>query len=145
MRGLFVPPLSRAFIKAGLIDFILALIAGALTVARPVITSLPPTISLLYPVYLHLLMVGWVTQLIMGVGFWMFPKLTKEKPRGNQRLGWAVFVLLNAGLVLRAISEPLVIIQPTWNLGWVLALSAVLQLIAGWGFVINTWGRIKER
>ncbi len=140
-----MPPLSRAFIKAGLIDFILALIAGMLTVARPVITSLPATISLLYPVYLHLLMVGWVTQLIMGVGYWMFPKLSREKPRGSERLGWAVFVLLNVGLVLRAISEPLVVIQPTWNLGWVLALSAVLQLIAGWGFVINTWRRIKER
>ncbi len=140
-----MPPLSRAFIKAGLIDFVLALIAGALTVARPVITSLPPTISLLYPVYLHLLMVGWVTQLIMGVGYWMFPKLTKEKPRGNERLGWAVFALLNLGLILRAVSEPLVIVKPDWNLGWVLALSAVLQLIAGWGFILNTWGRIKER
>ncbi len=140
-----MPPLSRAFIKAGLIDFILALIAGALTVARPVITSLPPTISLLYPVYLHLLMVGWVTQLIMGVGYWMFPKLTKETPRGSERLGWATFILLNVGLVLRALSEPLVVVKPEWNLGWVLALSAVLQLIAGWGFVINTWRRIKER
>ena len=140
-----MPPLSRAFIKAGLIDFILALIAGMLTVARPVITSLPPTISLLYPVYLHLLMVGWVTQLIMGVGYWMFPKISRENPRGSERLGWATFILLNLGLVLRALSEPLVIIQPTWNLGWVLALSAVLQLIAGWGFVINTWRRIKER
>ena len=33
----------------------------------------------------------------------------------------------------------------TPDLSWMLALSAVMQLVAGWLFVINTWARIKER
>jgi hypothetical protein len=139
-----MPLLSRTFIKAGLIYFVLALIAGALTVARPVL-NLPATIGALYPVYLHLLMVGWVTQLIIGVAYWMFPKYSKERPRRSERLGWAVFGLLNVGLILRAFGEPLLVVKPEWNVGWMLAASAVLQALGGWAFVINTWGRVKER
>jgi hypothetical protein len=34
------------------------------------------------PVYLHLFMIGWVTQMIFGVAYWMFPRVSKENPRG---------------------------------------------------------------
>lgn len=49
------------------------------------------------------------------------------------------------GLLLRAIGEPLVAVQPGGATGWLLAASAVLQLKAGWAFVVNTWARVKER
>lgn len=51
-------------------------------------------------------MVGWVTQMIIGVAFWMFPKYTRERPRGSEALAWITYVLLNVGLLLRAIAEP---------------------------------------
>jgi len=86
-----------------------------------------------------------VMQLIMGVVYWMFPKYSKEQPRRSEKLGWTVFVLLNVGLIIRAIGEPLNTLRPDLHLGWVLAVSAVLQLLAGWAFVINTWSRVKER
>lgn len=95
--------------------------------------------------YAHLLTMGWITQLIIGVGYWMFPKYSRAHPRGSDTLGWACFVLLNAGLILRAISEPRVAANAKPDFGWVLALSAALQGIAGWLFVINTWPRIKGR
>lgn len=139
-----MPTLSRYFIKTGLVYFAVALLMGLLVAAQPVL-ELPPVISLLRPVYLHLLMVGWVTQLIIGVVFWMFPKESKERPRGSEKLGWAVYGLLNAGLLLRVIGEPLVVLQPTLGLGWTLALSAVLQMLAAWAFIANTWNRVKER
>lgn len=139
-----MPLLSRTFIKAGLTYFVVGLMVGVLYLARDVF-RLPSAFGLLYPVYIHLLMVGWVMQLILGVVYWMFPKLSKEQPRGSETLGWAVFWLLNVGLILRAIGEPLTVIKPEWNLGWMLAASAILQLLAAWGFVANTWGRVKER
>lgn len=139
-----MPLLSRTFIKAGLIYFIAGLTAGLLTVGQPVL-NLPASFGVLYPVYIHLLMVGWVMQLIIGVVYWMFPKFSKDRPRRSDRLGWAVFGLLNAGLILRAIGEPLNTLKPEWHLGWTLAISAILQLMAGWAFIVNTWGRVKER
>lgn len=139
-----MPTLSRWYIKLGMVYFALGLMMGALILAQPVM-GWSPKLQVLRPVYLHFLFIGWVTQLIMGVGYWMFPKLSKEQPRGNEWLGWTVLVLLNSGLVLRAIGEPAMTIAPQAGLGWTLAAASMCLLLAGWGFILNSWGRIKER
>ena len=139
-----MPTLTRYFIKAALVYLVAALLIGALVLLQPVL-KLPAVLAAFSPVYFHLLMVGWVTQLIMGVAYWMFPKQSRERPRGAEWIGWAVFMLLNAGLLLRLVSEPLQVIRPDWNVGALLAVSAVAQLAAGWAFVANTWTRVKER
>lgn len=56
-----------------------------------------------------------------------------------------VFWLLNLGLVLRLVGEPAQVLNPSNIWGWMLATSALLQWLAGVLFVINTWGRVKER
>jgi hypothetical protein len=94
-------------------------------------------------VYLHLLVVGWLTQLIFGVAFWLFPRYSAAQPRGSERLAWAAWGLLNSGLVVRALAEP-------WHAvsgrgGNALVASAGLQLLAGLAFVANTWPRVRER
>lgn len=139
-----MPKLSRWFIKLGLVYFVIGLLMGAILLAQPVF-GWSPRWQVIRPVYLHMLFIGWVTQIIMGVAYWMFPKYSKEKPRGNERLGWAVLVLLNVGLILRAIGEPATALMPDANLGWLLVIASVLLLLAGWGFIANTWSRIKER
>jgi hypothetical protein len=137
-----MPPLTRWFIKTALVYLVAALIAGAIVAARPLL-NLPPALAALAPVYVHLLMVGWITQLIFGVVHWMFPKFSKELPRGSDRLAVVVYLLLNAGLLLRVIGEPLQAFQSEAGWGWLLAVSAVLQWLAGMGFVANTWARVK--
>ena len=97
------------------------------------------------PVLAHLFVVGWITQLIMGVAYWMFPKLSKDNPRGDVRFGWIIFALLNIGLLLRVVAEPVMTLDPNAPLGWALIASAVCQLLAGWGIVIALWPRVKER
>lgn len=139
-----MPQLSRWHIKAGLIYLAVALLTAFLSAARETL-GLPAAVAALRPVYLHLLMVGWVTQLIFGVVYWMFPKMSKARPRGSEKLGWFVFWALNSGLILRAVGEPLTTLAPEAGAGWLLALSAALQLAAGWAFIVNTWPRVKER
>lgn len=139
-----MPTLSRWLIKLGMLYLIVGLLMGVVMLAQPLM-GWSPNLQLLRPVYLHFLFIGWATQLIMGVGYWMFPKYSKEKPRGSVAMGWFVLVCLNVGLVLRAISEPLAILNPQSVWGGLLAIAATLLLIAGWGFIGNIWGRIKER
>ena len=139
-----MPTLTRWFIKSSLVYLVAALAAGVVVVARPAL-SLPSELAALSPVYFHLLMVGWVTQLIFGVVYWMFPKQSRETPRGSDRLAWATFGLLNAGLLLRVVGEPMQAFQPEGGWGWTLAVSAPLQWLAGMAFVANTWRRVKER
>jgi heme/copper-type cytochrome/quinol oxidase subunit 1 len=139
-----MPTLSRWFIKLGMVYFIVGLLMGAVILAQPAL-GWWSGIQAFRPLYLHFLFIGWVTQLIMGVGYWMFPKQSKEKPRGSERLGWIVLALLNVGLVLRAIGEPGVVLAPQMGLGWTLVVASICLVLAGWGFILNTWGRIKER
>ncbi len=139
-----MPMLSRWFIKIGMVYFVVGLTLGALLLAQPVM-GWPASLQVLRPVYLHFLFIGWVTQLIMGVGYWMLPKQSKEKPRGSEKLGWAVLILLNVGMLLRALGEPAMVLAPQAGLGWTLAVASLCLLLAGWGFILNSWGRIRER
>ncbi len=51
--------LSRMFIKAGLIYFVIGLMVGVLYMGQ-LLFHVPAALALLYPVYIHLLMIGWV-------------------------------------------------------------------------------------
>lgn len=139
-----MPLLTRWFIKTSMVYLAAALLIGAVLAGRT-LWSLPPFLAALGPVYFHLFMLGWVSQLIFGVIYWMFPKYSQEKPRGSEGLWQTTFWLLNTGLLLRVVAEPMHTIsgQPGW--GWLVALSALLQWLAGLIFVGNTWGRVKER
>jgi heme/copper-type cytochrome/quinol oxidase subunit 1 len=130
-------------IKTALVYLAAALILGLLLAARTAF-DLPAEIAAFSPVFFHMLMVGWAAQLIFGMLFWMLPKYSKERPRGPERLAWAAYLLLNAGLILRVIGEPLIVFQPDGGSGWLLLLSAVLQLLGGWAFIVCFWPRVKE-
>lgn len=139
-----MPTLTRWFAKTALVYFVLALLTALLLAARPLI-ELPLFVAFLGPVYLHLLVVGWISQLIFGVAYWFFPIYTRDAPRGSELLGWTTYAGLNVGLLLRAVSEPAVALNPGAAWGWLLALAALLQWIAGLAFVANTWGRVKSK
>jgi hypothetical protein len=138
-----VPPVTRWFVRSALAWFLVALVTGVL-LAGGVSAPIPGTDLLLpYPTYLHLLTVGWLTNLIFGVAFWMFPRHSAEHPRGSTWLAWAAYVGLNAGLVLRLVGEPLQ--MSGTGAATLLVLSAGLQLLGAWAFVLNTWPRVKVK
>lgn len=139
-----MPTLTRLFLKTALLYLVAALALGVVQ-ALSGATWMPPFLAYLRPVYFHLFMVGWVAQLIFGVGYWMFPKYSRERPRGNEAVAWSVYWLLNAGLLLRVLAEPLYGLRGDALWGWALALSAVLQWLAGLAFAANTWPRLRER
>jgi len=132
-----MPLLTRTFIKTAMICLALALAIGIWMAADPPFT--------LFPIYIHLLVFGWLTQLIFGVVFWMFPKFSAEKPRGSETLGWWTYALLNLGLLLRVIAEPLQTASPGPVSAWMLVISALLQFLAGLAFTLNTWTRVREK
>lgn len=137
-----MPALSRWFIRLALVYLVLGLLLGVVMAGGPLLGWNLPGI---FPVYVHLFVVGWLTQMIFGVAHWMFPKYSRARPRASEGVGWAVLVLINLGLLLRAVGEPQVAGSPGGAWGWLLVLSAICQWLAGVLFVANTWGRVKER
>lgn len=139
-----MPILTRWAIKAAMIYLVLGMISGVLYWAN-VQWNIWQLLSALNPIYIHMLVVGWLTQLIFGVIYWMFPIISKENMRGDPRLAWSVFILLNVGLVLRIICEPWQTLAPGSLTGLGLVMSAILQVAAVYMFVLVCWPRVRER
>ena len=138
-----MPDLSRIFIKTSLAYLAAALLIG-ISLSPPVAVRMPALMAM-QPGYVHLLVVGWLTQLIFGVAYWLFPRYSREAPYGNQRLPWLCFVFLNVGLALRLVSEPAQVWRPMVLWEWGLGLAAVSQWLAGTLFAVYLWKRVRTK
>lgn len=141
-----MPALTRWCIRAALINLVAALVLGTgleLGVALP--RGGWPGLSAARPVFYHLLMLGGVAQFIFGVAWWMFPPLSRTRPRGPEGLGWVGFGLLNGGLVLRAVAEPAAALDPQPWARAALIISALSLTLAGWVFAGLLWPRVRGR
>jgi len=89
-------PLSRLICRTAVLYLAAgAVLGGCLLTAKAL--AIFPSLWRLRSLHIEWLAVGWMTQLAMGVAFWIFPR------RGSPpREGWmrAAFVLLNGGLAL---------------------------------------------
>lgn len=139
-----MPLLARWYVKTALIYLGAALLVGAVIAVGPML-GLVGVAGALWTTYLHLLVVGWLTQLIFGVAIWLFPRYSRERPHGRMRLAALAYVLLNGGLLLRAVAEPGLFWSPAPGWRWVLAASATLQWLAVLFFVGFVWRRVRTK
>jgi hypothetical protein len=105
-----MPPETRWFIKTSLACLLLASILGTLYFGwGALFEGAPP--HWLRSLHLHLGTVGWLVNLVLGVGLWMFPmpagSFSRGVPRYSRGTVIACFVAINSGLAVRAIAEPL--------------------------------------
>jgi len=151
-----MPRTSRISVKASIIYLAIGATLGAILLFNRWI-PLGSGVYALRASHVQFLVVGWLTQLIMGVGWWLFPPLPiglrgntgrpmrwGQAQRGSERLFWIALVCLNAGVLLYALFDPL----HSWTqiaLFDVLAGSSSLFLLtAAVLFVVNLWGRVRE-
>ena len=139
-----MPTLTRWFIKTALFCFVTALVLGAAMQSRSLVRGLP-ALAAMWPAYLHLLMVGWVTGLIFGVAYWLFPRSDRWRSALSERLGWAAYGFLNTGLLLRVVAEPAAALDPGTPVRWLLPLAALLQLGGACAFATLIWPRVRVR
>lgn len=139
-----MPPLTQWFIKSALVYLVTSLLIGV-ALAAPGAIALPAAVSALIPVYFHLFMVGWVTQIIFGVAYWMFPRVSKDHAPGSERLALVTYVTLNVGLIARAVVEPTLALRPAPVWTALLIVSAALQWLGALTFAVGTWRRVKGR
>ena len=129
-----MPRLSCWFIRSALIHFALGITLGGLILWHKGI-PLQPFLWRLLPLHIEILLFGWVVQLVMGVGFWIFPRFWRS--RGDERPAWLAFWLLNSGLWLAGGASLLGL--PIWTI----ALGRVAEFGAALAFALHAWPRIK--
>jgi heme/copper-type cytochrome/quinol oxidase subunit 1 len=128
-----MPRLSVWFVRASLIYLLLGFTFGALILAQKGISYYPPVWNL-FPIHTEFLLIGWFVQLAMGVAFWILPRFSSGPPRGNVKLIWISFMLLNLGIlcgVLRLWIPPAALI------------GRAAEAAAGIVFAIGLWRRVK--
>jgi len=136
-----MPKVTRWFIRAGILYFI-AGVALALLSEVPGFTAAP----LLLPVYWHMLVMGWITQVIMGVSIWMFPRKYRDREKRESLLSWLAFWLLNSGLILRFLAEPFIpLIQNSTSITIIILTSSILQVSAVIAYILEIWPRLEPK
>lgn len=97
-------------------------------------------------IHAHLLFVGWLLQFGLGVAYWLLPRRRRpENPLSySERVAFAGYGLLNAGLLLRAFFEPFAGAEVP-AIGSMLVVSGVFQAAAGLVFVSQLWRRVAGR
>ena len=137
--------LVRRFIKTAIGFLTLGLCVGGWLVVRRELFRRPPS-AYEVSAHTHLLLVGFVMTMILGVALWLFPRPDKNDRRYRPALVGVAFWLLTAGTFVRAASE-------WWHdsasgawlprLQWLIVTSSMLQIAALVLFFATMWSRIR--
>lgn len=131
-----MPRLSVWFIRTALLHFLLGFTFGMLLLMNKGVL-ISPLLWRLLPVHIEMLLVGWTMQLAMGVAYWILPRLIFGTPRGNERLLWIVYGLLNVGVLLAGLGQTFL-----WP-GAIVLVGRLCEALAVFGFVSQAWPRVK--
>ncbi|MCB9136616.1 MAG: hypothetical protein H6636_14420 [Anaerolineales bacterium] len=99
-----MPRVSIWFIRSALIYLLFGFTLGAFILTEKG-TALIPTAWQLLPAHIEALLFGWTIQLILGTAFWILPRFPQEPKRGNEKVIWGVYILLNLGILLVAVGS----------------------------------------
>jgi len=135
-------PLIRRYIKTSFVFLVAGLALGAyIVVAQFGFDAYPP--RLLITAHAHLLLVGFMLMMVMGVATWMFPRPARDDTRYRPELAEAVYWVMTVATGLRALGEVLVALAGALGLRWLIALGGLGQLAGAALFVLNMWGRVR--
>lgn len=131
--------LVRYWIKTSLTFFLVGLLTGVYMKAAQLVGW--PYAWGLVSAHTHVLMLGFVIMMIMGVATWFFPRMTNGP--GESPLGWAAYVTMAAATGLRYGSEIVAAFAGPVPWGYIALVASIGQVVGAGLFVATIWTRIK--
>lgn len=137
-----VPPLIRRYIKTSFVFLMAGLVLGGYLIAAEFLFGrFPP--RLFITAHVHLLLVGFLLMLVMGVATWMFPRSAKDDTRYRPEVVEAVYWIMTVSTTLRAGAELLAAFYGGPTLRRAIAAGSFGQLLGVILFVANMWSRVR--
>lgn len=136
-----MPALTRWCVRAALVYLVAGMAMGSWMLLLEAHRGYGPGVPWA-TLHAHVLLVGFLLLLVFGVAFWMFPKVSGQRP--GREGGWVAFGLLNTGLLLRVLAEPFAVeadSAPAWDV--LLGIAAVLPALAAVAFAVAIWPRVR--
>ena len=135
-------PLVRRYVKTSFAFLMVGLVLGGyILVGEFVLNAYPP--RLLITAHVHLLLVGFMLMIVMGVATWMFPRPARDDPRYRPELAEAVYWVMTLSTAVRAAGEIAGGFGPSPMFRLMIAAGGLGQLIGAALFVINMWTRVR--
>lgn len=133
----------RYFIKTSLIFLFVGLASGIYMSFSRYISGTGVTQEII-SAHTHIILVGSVMMMIMGVALWFFPKPEKEDKRYKPGLILFTYYLISSATALRFIFQVMAGILFTKWINYLVTITSTLQVIAFIIFFYSMWGRIRS-
>ena len=130
-----MPALSRWFIRSSLVYLGLGVTLGSLLLANKGL-DFYPLIWRSLPAHIEFLFLGWMVQVVLGVAYWILPRLAGEATHGNERLALLAFMLLNLGIWL-------IVAQSIFLSDGLSLAGQICECLGAVLFLVAVWQRIK--
>lgn len=132
----------RYFIKTSVIFLMIGIITGLYMALAKYVFKSGYTQELI-SAHTHLILVGSVMMMIMGVALWFFPRAEKDDKKYNPDLILATYWIMTISTSSRFIFQVIAnFIYAEW-IHYSIAVSAFLQVLAMLLFFYSMWGRIR--
>ncbi len=133
----------RYFIKTSIVFLIIGILTGLYISIKEYIfnTGYSPE---LITAHTHIILVGSVMMMIMGVALWFFPRPEKSDKKYNPNLILLTYWIMTISTALRFIFQ--VLLSSTF-LEWIsiaVSIFSFFQIVAILLFFYSIWGRIRS-
>ena len=135
-------PLVRRYIKTSFVFLLAGLVLGGWIIAAEFLVGRYPP-RLFITAHVHLLLVGFMLMIVMGVATWMFPRPAKDDTGYRPGLAETVYWLMTIATAVRAVAELWAGLSPAPALRLVIAAGGLGQLAGAGLFVLNMWRRVR--
>jgi len=134
----------RYFIKTSIVFLLIGTLTGLyLLIMRNYFNTWPNPD--LVSAHTHIILVGSVMMMIMGVALWFFPRAEKNDKLYRPNLILAAYFVITISTLLRFAAQVIsAFVQPNELLKFLLTISSVGQVLAIIIFFISMWGRIRS-
>jgi len=137
-----VPALIRRYIKTSFVFLVAGLLLGGYILFGEFVSGQYPP-RLFITAHVHLLLVGFMLMLVMGVATWMFPRPARDDRRYRPELAEAVYWVMTLTTAVRGASEIGEGLSGSPALRVLIALGGFGQLLGVVLFVANMWWRVR--
>src|SRR6266849_1517995 len=137
-----MPPLIRRYIKTSFVFLLAGVLLGSyVSVGQFLVGTYPP--RLVITAHVHLLLVGFMLMIVMGVATWMFPRPARDDARYRPELAEAVYWVMTLATGVRAVAEMITAYSDSPALRVMIALGGLGQAGGVLLFVVNMWTRVR--
>lgn len=128
-----MPKLSVYAVRAALVSLTAGAVVGTLMLlARAGLLS--AGMLRLLPIHQELVLIGWVLQLALGVGYWILPRVEGSRPRAG--LAVSGIAALNVGMLCAVVGAGVGIER-------MLFAGRLVELVGAAAFIAHAWTRVR--